>query len=280
MGSKSKFRALFRNLLENQRHRHAILLFRELGLVLIDPVNRNLVECRDIPHRIVVPIPPRGHGRGPVEQNAWFGVQFVSLGNGEGTGSAARSSQLRQGRAAGPFHSPGRPGPVPNPEPAEHRSSGRSDRSCLCAAERGVSFVPPLGDTAFCPGLQFRDAARLRFGHEAAPGKLHPSPSINEGLGICLYSLFPGSYHLFAIAHLVHHQRNRSDAELEDYILPAEMPWLKRVTYYLLLCGLFWVLTPPTVLGLALWRPPEPLEKAWPPFFQASRSAASAASAA
>ena len=96
---------------------------------------------------------------------------------------------------------------------------------------------------------------QLIFGlaHEAAHGKLHPSPRVNEGFGICLYSLFPGSYHLFAIAHLVHHQRNRSDAELEDYILPGEIPWLKRVTYYLLLCGLFWVLTPPTVVGIALW---------------------------
>jgi fatty acid desaturase len=48
--------------------------------------------------------------------------------------------------------------------------------------------------------VAFSFVMQLGFGlaHEAAHGKLHPSPSINEGLGICLYSLFPGSYHLFA----------------------------------------------------------------------------------
>ena len=107
----------------------------------------------------------------------------------------------------------------------------------------------------FLFAVAFTFVMQLGFGlaHEAAHGKLHPSPRVNEGVGIFLYSLFPGSYHLFAIAHLIHHQRNRSDAELEDYILPTETPWLKRVTYYLLLCGLLWVLTPPTVLGIALW---------------------------
>jgi fatty acid desaturase len=103
--------------------------------------------------------------------------------------------------------------------------------------------------------VAFTFLMQLGFGlaHEAAHGKLHPNPRVNEAFGICLYSLFPGSYHLFAIAHLVHHRRNRSDAELEDYILPTETPWLKRVTYYSLLCGLFWLLTPPTVLAIAMW---------------------------
>ena len=105
----------------------------------------------------------------------------------------------------------------------------------------------------FAVGFTFLMQLGFGLAHEAAHGKLHPSPRVNEAFGICLYSLFPGSYHLFAIAHLVHHQRNRSDAELEDYILPGETPWLKRVTYYLLLCGLFWLLTPPTVLAIAMW---------------------------
>ncbi len=102
--------------------------------------------------------------------------------------------------------------------------------------------------------VAFAFIMQLGFGlaHEAAHGKLHPRPNVNEGLGICLFSLFPGSYHLFAVAHLIHHQRNRSDAELEDYILPTETAWLKRVTYYLILCGLFWVLTPLALVTLAM----------------------------
>jgi fatty acid desaturase len=117
-----------------------------------------------------------------------------------------------------------------------------------------ASRTRSLWETLLC-AIAFAFLMQLGFGlaHEAAHGKLHPRPHVNEGFGIFLYSLFPGSYHLFAIAHLIHHQRNRSDAELEDYILPTETPWLKRVTYYLLLCGLFWILTPPAVLAIALW---------------------------
>lgn len=107
--------------------------------------------------------------------------------------------------------------------------------------------------TVLCAVL-FAFAMQLGFGlaHEAAHAKLHANPRVNEALGIGLFTLFPGSYHLFAIAHLVHHHRNRSDAELEDYILPTETVWLKRVTYYLILCGMFWVLTPLALIGVAM----------------------------
>ena len=90
------------------------------------------------------------------------------------------------------------------------------------------------------------------LGHEAVHGKLHARSNVNDGLGILLFSLFPGSYHLFELAHLTHHRRNRSDAELEDYVLPTEIPWLKRVSYYLVLCGLFWVLTPLAFVAIAM----------------------------
>jgi len=87
--------------------------------------------------------------------------------------------------------------------------------------------------------------------HEAVHNKLHARPAVNEGFGILLYSLFPGSYHLFEIAHLVHHRRNRSDAELEDYVLPGEIRWQKSAVYYFILCGLFWFLTPLALLTIA-----------------------------
>jgi fatty acid desaturase len=90
------------------------------------------------------------------------------------------------------------------------------------------------------------------LGHEAVHGKLHANSAVNAGLGILLFSLFPASYHLFEIAHLTHHRRNRSDAELEDYVLPTETPWLKRINYYLVLCGLFWFLTPLAFLVIAI----------------------------
>jgi fatty acid desaturase len=102
--------------------------------------------------------------------------------------------------------------------------------------------------------IAFAFVMQLGFGlaHEAVHSKLHPRSVVNEALGILLYSLFPGSYHLFGIAHLTHHQRNRSDAELEDYILPGEIRWRKRLAYYLILCGLFWFLTPLALLAMAM----------------------------
>ena len=104
----------------------------------------------------------------------------------------------------------------------------------------------------FAVGFAFTMQLGFGLAHEAAHSKLHARRAVNEGLGILLYSLFPGSYHLFEIAHLVHHQRNRSDAELEDYVLPGESAWQKRVAYYFILCGLFWLLTPLALVAFAL----------------------------
>lgn len=100
----------------------------------------------------------------------------------------------------------------------------------------------------------FAFVMQLGFGlaHEAAHSKLHAHSAVNEGLGVLLYSLFPGSYHLFEIAHLIHHRRNRSDDELEDYVLPGEIRWQKQIVYYFILCGLFWLLTPLALLTIAL----------------------------
>jgi fatty acid desaturase len=71
-------------------------------------------------------------------------------------------------------------------------------------------------------------------------------------LGIFLFSLFPGSFHFFEVAHLLHHRRNRSNDELEDYVLPGENPWFKRIMYFLLISGLFWLLLPVSSIMVAM----------------------------
>jgi fatty acid desaturase len=116
---------------------------------------------------------------------------------------------------------------------ASHAESGRA----LVVAAIAFAFVMQMG---FC------------LAHEAVHGKLQRNRRANLISGILLFTLFPGSFHFFEIAHLVHHRRNRSDAELEDYVLPGESAWLKRACYYLLICGLFWLLIPLATVIVAL----------------------------
>lgn len=88
--------------------------------------------------------------------------------------------------------------------------------------------------------------------HEAVHNKLHSNRRLNLVVGILLFSLFPGSVHFFEVAHLLHHRRNRSVDELEDYVLPGENPWFKRIMYFLLISGLFWLLLPLSSIVVSL----------------------------
>lgn len=108
-------------------------------------------------------------------------------------------------------------------------ASRTHSRPLICALAVCFAFVMQMG---FC------------LAHEAVHRKLHRNGTINIGAGVVAFTLFPGSFHFFEVAHLLHHRRNRSDDELEDYVLPEENPWFKRVMYYLLISGLFWLLLP------------------------------------
>ena len=88
--------------------------------------------------------------------------------------------------------------------------------------------------------------------HESVHRKLHTNRKANVSLGVIMFALFPGSLHFFEVAHLLHHRRNRSDDELEDYVLPGENAWIKRVMYFLLISGLFWLLLPLSSIAVAL----------------------------
>ncbi len=92
--------------------------------------------------------------------------------------------------------------------------------------------------------IAFAFAMQMGFclAHEAVHRKLHPNRNVNLSVGLFMFSLFPGSFHFFEVAHLIHHRRNRSDDELEDYVLPGENAVVKRGMYYLLISGLFWML--------------------------------------
>lgn len=91
--------------------------------------------------------------------------------------------------------------------------------------------------------------------HEAQHNKLHAHSAVNEGLGILLAAMFPGSFQFMKVAHLAHHRRNRSDAELVDYILPNESRLAKWTQYYALVCGLVWLGVPllTVLISLVPW---------------------------
>ena len=88
--------------------------------------------------------------------------------------------------------------------------------------------------------------------HEAEHNKLHPNRAVNDLLGTVVATLFPGSYQLLKVAHLSHHKKNRSDAELVDYIRPGESRFGKQAQYYALVCGLVWIGVPLLTLVVAV----------------------------
>jgi fatty acid desaturase len=78
--------------------------------------------------------------------------------------------------------------------------------------------------------------------HEAEHGLLHPNRRINDWLGAGLALLFPAPYHLIRQGHLGHHRRNRTDDEAFDCYFDEDRPWLKRLIFYGIITGCYWIL--------------------------------------
>lgn len=141
---------------------------------------------------------------------------------------------------------------IPRPKDRRYPIPGRLNLLLtsveMLAALAILSAVSNTKDFYLIAGLAISFAFTMQMGfclaHEAVHSKLHSNRRLNLGMGILLFSLFPGSVHFFEVAHLLHHRRNRSNDELEDYVLPEENPWFKRIMYFLLISGLFWLLLP------------------------------------
>ncbi|HVE13916.1 MAG TPA: fatty acid desaturase [Elusimicrobiota bacterium] len=80
--------------------------------------------------------------------------------------------------------------------------------------------------------------------HEAVHGVFHPRARVNDAFGRALAVFFPTSFTLQRFFHLGHHRRNRSPAERFDYIEPGQNALLKRVQWYGILTGVYWLLPP------------------------------------
>ncbi len=89
--------------------------------------------------------------------------------------------------------------------------------------------------------------------HEAVHGHFHTNPTINEMGGRILAAFFPTGLGFQRICHLGHHRRNRTDAEVFDYILPGENRVVKTIQWYGILSGLYWLLPPLGCLLYLIW---------------------------
>src|SRR5689334_24546573 len=66
--------------------------------------------------------------------------------------------------------------------------------------------------------------------HECFHNQGHPSRTLNGALGAVSGAIFGTAYTLFRVNHEGHHIRNRSPAELAEYVLPGESATRKIVT--------------------------------------------------
>lgn len=113
------------------------------------------------------------------------------------------------------------------------------------------------------PSWGWRIAAAIAFSyvnntifsllHDAVHGNFHPNRTVNETAGRLMAAFFPTGLGFQRICHLGHHRRNRTDAEVFDYILPGENRLLKTVQWYGILTGLYWLLPPFGCLLYLLW---------------------------
>ncbi len=80
--------------------------------------------------------------------------------------------------------------------------------------------------------------------HEAVHGLLHPNRVANDWLGRVAASLFPTGLTFHRTCHLGHHRRNRTSVELFDYYTDGDSRLLKRVQWYGILTGVYWLIPP------------------------------------
>lgn len=85
--------------------------------------------------------------------------------------------------------------------------------------------------------------------HEAVHDVFSPNRRRNDLFGTLSAAVFPTSYAMQKVAHLGHHRRNRTDAELYDYHLPHQSRTLRNFWLYGgNLFGLYWFCIPASVL--------------------------------
>jgi len=86
--------------------------------------------------------------------------------------------------------------------------------------------------------------------HECVHGVFHPNARVNHAFGVVCAAFFPTGFSLQRAAHLGHHSRNRSAAEMFDYYTPIDSRFLKTLQWYGIISGVYWLFV---VLGWLLF---------------------------
>jgi len=131
------------------------------------------------------------------------------------------------------------------------RIPARLNMLLLMAASAASSALLWLASHA--SGLWLRGLAALAFSftantlfsllHESVHGLLLPDATWNRRMGRVAAAFFPTSLTLQRGFHLTHHRNNRSPQERFDYIESGDIAWAKRLHWYGILTGLYWVVT-------------------------------------
>ena len=88
--------------------------------------------------------------------------------------------------------------------------------------------------------------------HEAEHGLLFSSRPVNNLAGTILALFLPTSFTLVRTVHLAHHIHNRSDEEVFDVYFKEDPAWWKKLQFFGILTGGFWLTVVAGNLPLAL----------------------------
>lgn len=91
--------------------------------------------------------------------------------------------------------------------------------------------------------------------HEASHGVLHPDRRANALLGAVTGLLFPTSATMMRVTHAVHHRCNRTDHEMFDCYYDGDSLLLKRLQWYSILTGFFYLIIPIGAVAVGFLRP-------------------------
>ena len=124
--------------------------------------------------------------------------------------------------------------------------------SVVSAALLWLASHAPAWGWQIAAAVAFSFTANTLFSlmHESVHGLLYPDAAWNRWGGRVASAFFPTSLALQRGFHLTHHRNNRSPRERFDYIEPGDIAWAKRLNWYGILTGAYWLVTE---LGLLLW---------------------------